>query len=164
MDALVAIAERHSTRAFTSEPVPREALQKIIDAGRHAPSARNEQPWEFLVVTEPETRKKLGKLGDFTAPLGAAAACVAVYCKDSKYYLEDGCAAAQNILIAATALGLQTCWVAGDKGPYCAAAASILGVPLAYKLVALLAVGHGREPGAPTPKRGLDAVLHWEHW
>jgi len=164
MDALTAIAERHSTRAFTNEPVPREVLQKIIDAGRRAPSARNEQPWEFVVVTEPATRTKLGKLGEFTAPLGAAAACVAVYCKDAKYYLEDGSAAVENILIAATALGLQSCWIAGDKKPYCVEAASILGVPLGFKLVALLALGHGREPGAPVPKRALETVLHWERW
>ena len=164
MEALAAIALRHSTRGFTGEPVAREVLEKIVDAGRRAPTAKNEQPWEFVVVTEQATRRQLARLGDYTAPLGAAAACIAVVCKDSKYYLEDGCVAAQNVLIAATALGLQSCWIAGDKKPYCAQAGTILGLPLGFKLVALLAIGHGREPGSPTPKRALGSVLHWERF
>jgi nitroreductase len=163
MDALTAIAERHSSRSFNGVPIAREVLEKLVDAGRRAPTARNEQPWEFVVVTEAGTRKKLGALGDYTAPLTGAAACIAVFCKDVDYYLEDGCAAAQNILIAATALRVQSCWIAGDKKPYGDEAANLLGVPKGVKLVALLALGYAREVGAP-PKRDLSSVLHWERF
>jgi len=164
MAALTAIAPRHATRSFASEPVPREALEKIADAARRAPSARNGQPWELVVVTDAETRRKLGALADNTAPLGEAGACLAVFCRDSKYFLEDGCAAVENALIAATALGVQSCWIAGDKKPYCGEVASLLGGPASHRLVALLALGRGREPGQPTPKRELREVLHWEKW
>ena len=117
-----------------------------------------------MVATEAATRKKLGELGEYTGPLGAAAACLAVFCKDTKYYLEDGCAAVENALVAATALGLQSCWIAGDKKDYCPRAAALLGVPAGFKLVALLALGHGREGGASAEKRELKSVLHWEKW
>jgi nitroreductase len=164
MEALTAIAERHSTRTFTREGVPREVLEKMVDAARRAPTARNEQPWGFVVVTEEAKRRALGGLGDYTAPLGEAAACLAVFCKDGKYFLEDGCAAAQNALVAATALGVQSCWIAGDKKPYCPAAAELLGVPKGLRLVALLALGHERTRAGAVEKRALGEVLHWERW
>lgn len=164
MDALEAIATRHSTREFTPRPVPREVIEKIVDAGRRAPTARNEQPWEFVVVTEAETRRRIADLTDFGKFIAQAPVCIAIFCKDTKYYLEDGCAAAENMLIAATALGVQSCWVAGDKKPYCSAIAEVLGVPPGYKLVALLAMGYEAVPGQQKPRRPLEEVLHWERF
>jgi nitroreductase len=164
MDALTAISQRHSTRSFSDQPVAREVLEKIVDAARMAPTARNEQPWEFLVVTDPEKRKSIGAIAQNGAYIADAGACLAIFCRDSKYYLEDGCLAAGNALIAATALGLQSCWVAGDKKPYGDEIGQLLGVPVGYKLVAMLALGHGRDDGRRETKRPLEEVLHWERW
>lgn len=165
MDALTAIASRHSTRSFKPDPVSREQLEAIVDAGRHAPTARNEQPWHFVVVAEAAARKRIAELteggGGFIAE---APACIAVFCKESKYFLEDGCIAAQTMLIAATALGLQSCWVAGDKKPYAPAIANLLFAPPQMKLVALLAIGHGTGADQPNTKRPLGEVLHWERF
>ena len=162
MDALTAIATRHSTRAYTSKGVPKEQLEKIVDAGRRAATARNFQPWEFIVVTDADTRKKLADLAESGKFIAQSPACIAVFCKDTKYYLEDGCAATQNILVAATAMGVQSCWVAGDKKPYCGAIADLLKVPAGYKLISLIALGYAESPGKPTPKRPLNEVMHWE--
>lgn len=164
MDALTAITKRHSTRAFTAEPIPRELLEKIVDAGRLAPTARNEQPWEFVVVTDAAMRRRLAEVTDYGSFLADAAACVAVFCREAKYFLEDGCLAAANMLLAATALGLQSCWVAGDKKAYCEAVAEALGVPPGYRLVSLLAIGHGRGEQPRAPERSLAEVAHWERW
>ena len=62
MDALEAILSRRVQRAFADKPVEREKLSKIVDAGRHAMSARNMQPWQFVVVRKPETLKEIGAL------------------------------------------------------------------------------------------------------
>ena len=162
MDALTAIATRHSTRAYTSKAIPKDILEKIVDAGRRAATARNVQPWEFIVVTDAAMRKKLADLAEYGKFIAQSSACIAVFCKDTKYYLEDGCAATQNMLVAATALGVQSCWVAGDKKPYCGAIAELLKVPEEYKLISLIALGYAEDPGKPTPKRPLAEVIHWE--
>jgi nitroreductase len=87
--------------------------------------------------------------------------CIAVICREGGYYLEDGCNATQNLLLAAQALGLGSCWVAGDKKPYAVAVADLLGVPKDHRLVSLVAVGHA--VSVPNPKkRPLSEVLHWE--
>jgi nitroreductase len=162
MDALAAIAARHSVRKFVSKPVPKDVLERIVDAGRLAPTARNEQPWEFVVVTDREILKRIGETTDTGKFIADAGACIAVVCKATKYYLEDGCAATENILIAATALGVQSCWVAGDKKAYGPSMLTLLGVPANYNLVSLLALGYADGEGKTYVKRGLDRVLHWE--
>jgi len=165
LDALTAIAARHSTRHFSTEPLAREQLETIVNAGCSGPSARGERPWTFVVVTKADARKRLAELteggGSFIAE---APACVAVFCKSTKYYLEDGCVAAQNMLVAATALGIQSCWVAGDKKPYASAVANLLFAPEGTKLVALIVLGHAAEGGQAQPKPALGEVLRWERF
>ncbi len=162
MDAMTAISTRRSVRQFNSEPISRDVLQKIVDAGRLAPTARNDQPWEFIVVTEPRRLKELGESTDYGKFIAGAAACIAVVCRDTKYYLEDGCAATANILVAATALGVQSCWVAGEKKAYALAVLKLLEVPPHYNLVSLVPLGHGDGGVKPIPKRELAKILHWE--
>jgi nitroreductase len=161
MDALEALKTRRSVRAYTAEPVPREIVEDIVDCGRLAATARNEQPWEFVVVTDPERRKRISVLAEYGKFIADSPVCIAVFCLDGRYYIEDGSAATQNILVAARAHGLGTCWVAGDKKPYAADIAALLGVPATHKLVSLVALGHADHAGNP-PKRALDEVMHWE--
>jgi nitroreductase len=110
-----------------------------------SPSAVNIQPWEFIVVTDPETRKKIADLTDYGKFIANAPVCIAVFCKDTKYYLEDGSAATMAILLAAWSYGLGTCWVAGDKKHYAEPIRQLLGVPEGYKLVSLIAMGYPAE-------------------
>ena len=81
--------------------------------------------------------------------------------KDAKYYLEDGSAATENILLAAEEYGVGSCWVAGDKKRYTAEILELVGVPTGYKLVSLIALGYPKSKPM-SEKRGLKEVIHWE--
>jgi nitroreductase len=164
MDAFDALLTRRSIRHFSSQPVPRDLIEKIVDAGRMAASACNEQPWEFIVVTDPAVRAQLAELSIHGKFIAESPACIVVFSKMWDFFLEDCAAATQNLLVAARALDLGTCWVAGDKKPTAPQICSLLGVPEGYRLVSLVAVGYAdttsrvRNP----PKRTLQEVLHWE--
>jgi nitroreductase len=136
-------------------------LRDLIDCGRLAASAVNIQPWEFVVVTEPRMLAAIADATDYGKFIAQAAACIVVLCRDTKYYLEDGCNASENILVAAHAHGLGGCWIAGDKKPHAETIRRMLGAPEGMRLVSLLAIGHPAE--APEKeKRPLADVLHWE--
>ncbi len=162
MDIFDAIKKRISIREYADRPIEKEKLEKIVDAGRLAPTARGEEPWEFIVVTDREKIKELGSLTDHGKFLAGARAAIAVFCKETKYYLEDGAAATENILIAAAGLGIASCWVAGDKKFYCPDIARALGVPEGFKLVSLISLGYPQTEPTPQEKRPLKDVLHWE--
>ena len=164
MDALEAIAKRRSVRKYKTTPVPRELIEKVIDAGRRAPTAMNVQPWEFVVVTDQAMRESFADICDYGKFFSTAPVCIATFCKDTKYYLEDGCAAIENMLIAAAALELGTCWVAGDKKSYAETIARKLGAPAGCKLVGMVALGYPADAGKPTDTRPLTQVLHLEKW
>jgi nitroreductase len=164
MEALEALRRRRSIRVYKDKPVPREIIEQIIDAARLAPTANNIQPWEFIVITEAQARRKIADLTDWGKFIAQSGACVAVYCKPVKHYLEDGSAAIENILVAARALGLGTCWVAGYGKDYGEKIREMLGVPAGHKLVGLISLGYpGEEPG-PKDKREISDVLHWEKY
>ncbi|OGX39626.1 MAG: nitroreductase [Omnitrophica WOR_2 bacterium RIFCSPLOWO2_01_FULL_41_12] len=164
MDMMEAIKLRRSIREYKNKPIPKEILEKIVDAARHAPTAKNIQPWEFIVITQSETLKKIGELAQNGRFLAQAKACIAVYCSDTKYYLEDGCAATENILLAATALGIGSCWIAGDKKPYCTQISSLLNVPPTYKLVSLISLGYpeSEKEFRAADKKSLTSLIHRE--
>lgn len=161
MEALQAIAARHSMRDFEGKPVSRKNIETIADAGRTAPSAKGEHPWEFLAVTEKKTLLALGKICDHGAYLKDAGAAIVVACRDTKYYLEDGSAATENMLIAATALEIGSCWVAGDKKPYAQKILELFKFPPGYKLVSIIALGYPMQKTGLMEKRSLKEVLHW---
>lgn len=162
MDVMSAIQQRRSVRRFKPDPVPRPVLEKLVDAGRLAATARNEQPWEFVVVTDRKTVEEVANLTDHGKFLAEAPACIAVFCHDTKYYLEDGSAATQNILLAAASLGVQSCWIAGDKKAYAEHVAHRLEAPPKHRLVSLIALGYADGDVKQVPKRSLDRVIHWE--
>jgi len=162
MDTFDAIRKRISVREYADRPVEKEKLEKIIDAGRLAPTARGEEPWEFIVVTKKDKLKELADIADHGKFLAGASAAIAVFCKDTKYYLEDGCAATENILVAAADLGISSCWVAGDKKHYCPDIARALGVPEDLKLISILSLGYPKTVPVPHKKRPLKELLHWE--
>lgn len=161
MDALEALRGRRSVREYEETPVPREIIEVAVDCGRLAATARNEQPWEFVVVSDAEKRARIADITNYGKFIATAPVCIAVLCKDGTYYLEDGSAATQNILVAAHALGLGTCWVAGDKKPYADELRRLLGAPQGYKLISLIALGYAARVPSPA-KRSLKDVLHWE--
>ena len=164
MDTLEILKKRRSIREYSDKEIPNDILEKITEAARFAATARNVQPWEFVVITRAATLKKFSELAENARFFAQAKACIAVFCADTKYYLEDGCAATCNILLAATGLGVGSCWVAGDKKPYCAEMAELLNVPAEYKLVSLIALGYPKSKDSfhTADKRTLKEVVHWE--
>ena len=162
MDAIEVLKKRRSIRMYLGKPVPKKDIENIIDCGRLAASARNVQPGEFIVVTDLKMRKKIADITEFGKFIADAPVCVSVFSQDTKYFLEDGSAATENILLAARALGLGSCWVAGDKKPYTGDIAALLRVPAGFKLVSLIAVGYTDELDQKCTKRPLGEVLHCE--
>jgi nitroreductase len=161
MDAIEMLKTRRSIRAYAADTVSKEIIGDIVDCGRLAATARNEQPCEFVVVTDKAMRTALAGLAPNGPFIADAPVCIVVLARDGTYYLEDGCAATENLLLAARAHGLGSCWVAGDKKPYAAQVLEMLKAPVGYKLISMVAIGHTSAQPKPA-KRGLMEVLHWE--
>ncbi len=164
MDLFQAIENRHSVRAYNTRPIDRVTIEKIVAAGQRAPSACNIQPWEFIAITDPAQRKRIAEVAEYGQFIATAALCIAVFCKSGKWTIEDGSAATENILLAATALGLASCWVGGDNPRNQKGIPPILNVPAGYTLVSLIAIGHTDTAATSPARRPLNQVLHWEKW
>ncbi len=115
------------------------------------------------MATDKAMLGRIAAATDHGAFIAQAAACIVVLCRDTKYFLEDGSAATENLLLAARAHGLGSCWVAGDKKPYAEQIRELVGAPAGMRLISLVPVGHPAEQ--PTKeKRPLAGVLHWEKY
>lgn len=163
MEAIETLKTRRSKRKFLSTRVTKKVVEDIIDCGRLAPSALNIQPVEFIVVTKAKIRKRIAEMADHGRFIAEAPVCIAVFSRQTKYYLEDGSAASENILLAAHAHGLGACWVAGNKKPYAEKVRQLLGAPQDFKLISLIPMGYSEEQPKPT-KRKLKDVVHWEKY
>ena len=163
MDALECLKTRRSVRKFRDTPIPEEVVEDLIDCARMSPTGRGVEPWEFVTVRQPDTRATIAETTDFGSFIAQAPVCIAVLCRDTTYYIEDGAAATTSILLAAWAHGLGTCWVAGDKKPYADEIRSLLGAPDRFKLVSLIAAGYPAE--APSKqKRAVADMIHWDRF
>lgn len=186
MDLFDAIANRHSIRSYLPDPVPPGALEQMLAAAAQAPSALNEQPWRFYVASG-QTRKRIGELmsqstnylEEFIAVLGHTAtpeqltwyselggAPVIIACtmprSDDEFllmnkYLSVG-GAVENLMLAATAVGLATCsvtfsfWVRDEIG-------KVLGVPEDRMIVSLITVGYATEQPPLAPPHRTDIAV-----
>jgi nitroreductase len=161
MDALEAIRLRRSVRDYTGEPIPREDLETIVDAGRLAASGHNHQPWDFVVVTE---RVMIEQLKVASLWMEKAGAIIAVVMDPSSpWWQEDGSAAVENMLIAATALGYGSCWLQGYTMPREEDFKTLLEIPAEKRLLTLVPIGVPVE--WPTKeKKTLEEVTHWERY
>ena len=161
MDALEAIRKRRSVRKYTGDPIPREHLEIIVDAGRLAASGHNNQPWDFVVVTDQTMINQLKVASQWMEQAGAIIAVVLD--PESRWWLEDGAAAVENMLIAATALGYGSCWLEGYTLPREDEFKTLLGVPREKRLLTLVPLGVPVE--WPTKdKKPLSQVIHWEKY
>ena len=138
MDAFEAIRKRRSVREYTGDPIPRKVLESIVDAGRLAASGSNRQPWEFIVVTEPEMINKLKVAALWMDKAGAIIAVVTD--PSSRWWLEDGSAAVENILLASTALGYGSCWLEGYTLRREDEFKELLGIPKEKRLLTLIPI------------------------
>lgn len=164
MEFFEVIKSRKSVRSYSNKSVVRHLINQIVDSGRLAATARNEQPWEFIVTHNRKTLEKIAELCPNGSFARDADFIIAVFSKDTKYYIEDCSAATQNMLLTIEALRLGGCWIAGDKKPYVEDMKQLFGVPQGYKLVSMISAGYPKDPNAPHSKRKLEEVLHWDRW
>ncbi len=152
---------RQSQRKFLPYSIDLKIVEDIVDCGRLAASAKNIQPWHFVVVDDSELKTKistLAKNGSFIKDCGVA---IAVFCKTGDFMIEDGSAATQNILNAATAYNLGSCWVAGYHRSYSKQVEQLLSSPQDYELVSLIAIGIVDQPHPRPDKKPLEQVMSY---
>jgi len=166
MDALEAIHTRRSIRRYEDRPVPEELVEKLLGAAMTAPSARNAQPWQFVVIDD---RKLLAEIGRThpNAAMAARAPLGILVCGDLELELSEGywpvdCAAAtQNMLLAAHALGLGAVWTGvyprqqrmNDHRRW-------LGLPANVVAHSLVLVGYPAEQHGAEDRYRADRVRH----
>jgi nitroreductase len=145
MEVFEAIQKRRSVRAYLPEPVPKDKLMRILEAGRMAPSAGGIQPWHFIVVTDKQRREALAKGGRYAKFMTEAPVAI-VGCGNRKsspnWNVVDTAIAMQNMVLAAVGEGLGTCWVGSFKE---GKVKELLKIPEQFSVVALLAIGYARE-------------------
>jgi nitroreductase len=165
MDALRAILSKRDTRSFRSEPVADDVIERVLMAARMAGSAKNRQLVRMVLVTDDEVRTALAPCGDFTAWIPSAPAIVVFVVPKEGGRLFDIGRMAQNLMIAANALGLASCPVTFQHQDRMA---SVLGLPDTHEGPMGVALGHpGEEPDKNplrSPRIPLEELVMRERW
>lgn len=167
MDTLNLLKSRRSIRIYQDIPVPQDLILQILEAGRWAPTGANLQPWHFIVVKDPETRKRIGEVARFffiKSPHVEKAPVLLVLGFDTrkgKYGRYDVTLAGGNMMTMAQSLGLGTCWIGAFDARR---VKEILEIPEHIEVIALLTLGYpGEKPETP-PRVELEKIVHWESW
>ena len=166
MDFLELAKSRRSIRSYKPTPVESDKVLYCLEAARWAPSSRNSQPWEFIVVTNPETRRRLAEVhrwGRHMAEAPVVILALANMDRATGYWQQDMGAAIQNLLLAAHAQGLGTCWIGISESPFEEKFKELLGVPDKYRVVAAITLGYPAESPSKT-RRSLEEIAHWERF
>jgi nitroreductase len=170
METLEALLTRKSIREYTPQAIPDELVQELLAAAMQAPSAGNQQPWHFILVTG---RKQVNALADLlpfgqsirTAPLGIVVCADLEVIRYPEFWAQDCSAATQNLLLAAHARGLGAVWlgvypleerVAGLK--------QILELPGQVMPLCVVSLGYPAEKPEPPAGRYDETRLHHNHW
>jgi nitroreductase len=163
MDAFEAIRTMLAVRRYQDTPVPEATLRRVVEAGRLTGSARNLQPWHFIVVQDRRTLQRLGALAPTGAHVAQAAAAVVVAVDRTPFAVSDASRAIQSMLLAAWADGVGSNWVGfggldGVKG--------LLHVPAQLDVLAILPLGYpAGSAGRGTKRRKpLATVAHRERY
>ncbi len=152
------IRDRRSVRRFETRPVAPGAVAQLVEAALRAPSSRGFNPWEFIVVSDPETLEKLSRAKPHGAAFLKNAPLGIVVCADpatSDVWVEDAAIAAIYLHLAAASLGLGSCWVQIRERMHAetvtaeAYVRDALAVPDRLRVLAVMAVGHPRERPEP---------------
>lgn len=148
MDLYEGIQKRRSIRSYENRPVEKEKVEKLLRAAMQAPSAANQQPWEFIVVEDQETLQKLSNAHIYAgpiknAPLGIIVLLNEKHLRFKQYWQQDLAAATENILLAAVELGLGAVWmgIAPEEGRM-AFMREFFSLPQGIEAFAMLAIGH----------------------
>jgi nitroreductase len=165
-NVLDVIKKRRSVRRYTDQAVTDEQIRQLLEAAMAAPSADNIQPWEFVVVKDPDLKRQVAQTHPWS-DMAAEAAVVFVVCghqRASGHWVEDASAATENLLLAATALDLGTVWVGiYPSTGYEDHVRRVLGIPREMRVLCLVPVGHPAESKPPRTKY-RESKVHYERW
>ena len=169
MDIFEAIEKRYSARHFEDRQIEQVKLDKIFGAARLAPSAKNLQEWRFVVARDKDSREQLAKAA-YNQMFIANAPCVIACCAVNEEYIMkcglpsypiDVAIAVDHITLAATALGLGTCWI-GKFDPD--KVRSILCIPRDVEIVEILILGYPSDEAKTKSRLPLDEIVKYDRW
>ena len=169
MKVYEAIRARHSVRSYQDRPVEREKLARILEAARQAPSARNDQEWRFVVVSDQAKKEALATEASsqhfmLEAPL-IIAACAqtdgrVMGCGQLAYPI-DVAIALEHIALQAVTEGLGTCWVGAFDEQ---AVKETLNIPEGVRVVELMPLGYPADHPKPKQRLALNEIVFHEKW
>jgi len=169
METYQAILTRRSIRAFAPDPVPDPLIARLLEAAMYAPSARNTQPWHFIVINDRLLLDTMATRHPYAGMLSQAPLAIAVcgdrHIEPAEGYLAINCAAAtQNLLLTAHDLELGSCWLGVyPREERIQLLRELLELPAHILPVSLVAVGYPNEIKA-TPRRFREDRIHVNHW
>ncbi len=171
MDIYELIKKRKSIRSYKSRKVEKEKLERVLQAGRLAPSAKNIQAWKFIVTGSSEIKGALVKACKGQKFISEADKVITVCVDEDASYQEqgnymssfaiDGAIALQQMMLAATEEGLGTCWIGAfyeDK------VKKLLNIPDPYRVIGLSPLGYPESSGKDRERKALSEVVYYEKW
>ena len=169
MDVLPEILMRRSVRSFTAEPLEKDQVERIVEAGRLAPSAKNRQEWRFVVMQKKEVRQRMMEAAFSQDYVGQAPLIIAVCTTNIDYRMPNGqlsypidlSFAACQIVLQAVHEGLGTCCISTfDEQEV----REILTAPFSMRVVLLILIGHYDALPEPSQRKTLKQLMGKEHW
>ncbi len=163
------IKNRRSVRKYKPDKIPEKDLEKILNAGRWAPSAGNCRPLEMIIVREQEVQNRLAKAAFEQSFIAEAPIDIVICANVSRtekrygsrgrelYVIQDTAAAAQNIHLMATALGYSTCWVGAFDDEK---VAEVMETPDSVRPLIIVPLGKPKEKPNPPKRRDLEEIIH----
>jgi len=168
MDIYEAINKRYACRNYASKPIEKEKLERIIEAARLAPSAKNLQDWRFVIVTDEKLRKDVAVACNEQNFIASAPAVI-VGCSNSDYTLRCGLKSAsidvaiamEHFALAATAEGLATCWI-GSFFPEKIKA--LLNIPERVEIIEIMPIGYPADKETHRPRESVEKIVCYNKW
>ncbi|MEM3678251.1 MAG: nitroreductase family protein [Candidatus Bathyarchaeia archaeon] len=164
LEVFEAIRRRRSIRRYKKDAkIPEEHILKILEAARLAPSAGNRQPWRFVVVKDPEVKRKLAEAcNNQTFIADAQVAVVAIGDPSvSRWYSQDPMIAVEHMVLEATELGYGTCWIGAFNEE---AVKKVLNIPPELKVICVIPVGVPDEEPPPRPRKPIEEIFHLDRY
>jgi nitroreductase len=169
MDVSEAIRNRRSVRKYQTRNIENDKLDRVLEAGRLAPSARNLQEWRFVVVRDGSRRKRLAEAAKGQTFVGEAPVVIAACATVTDYVMTCGqltypidlAIALEHMVLAAAAEGLGTCWIGAF---YEEEVKKVLNIPPEVRVVALLPIGYPDESPSPRPRKEMKEIVAFETW
>jgi nitroreductase len=169
MEVMPEIRGRRSVRSFTSQPLEKDQVERILEAAQLAPSAKNRQEWRFVVIQKKEARQKIMEAAFGQEYVGQAPAIIAVCTTNIDYRMPNGqlsypidlAFASAHIVLQAVHEGLGTCCITTfDEQEV----RELLTAPFSMRVIMLILVGHTDVPPEPTPRKTLKQISSRDHW